>query len=158
MIWILDTGFFLAGMDPLNFDAAAITPEVRDEVAKGFPGRKMDYFMESGLMVLAPSEDSLKEVKKAAERTGDSGRLSGTDISVIAAALERKGGVVSDDYSIQNVCAVLGIPYKELSEKGIKDVWKWRYRCTGCRRYFEEPIRECPICGSAVKPVRSRSR
>jgi len=157
--WVLDTGFFLAGMDPLSLEGdAMITPGVREEVVRGFPGRKMDYFMESGLAVVSPSDEYVKRVRESAESTGDSGRLSETDISVIALALERDACVISDDYSIQNICSVLGIEYRGLSERGINEVWEWKYRCTGCKKIFDSPVQECPICGSPVKPVRSRSR
>ncbi len=159
MIRVLDTGFFLAGLDPLSLDGQAMTtPEVRDEVVKGFPGRKMDYYLDGGLILASASEESLEKVRLAASGTGDSGRLSETDISVIALALERDAVLLTDDYSIQNICTVLDIPYTGLKERGIKEVWEWKYRCTGCKRVYDGPLQECPVCGSSVKPFRSRSR
>ena len=158
MRWVLDTGFFLAGMDPMAIGECMITPEVKDEVAKGFPGRKMEYYMDSGLVVTAPSGNSIEKVRQKAEETGDIGRLSDTDISIIALALEMSAGIVSDDYSVQNLCSVLEIPYRSISEDGIKEIWVWKYRCTGCKRVFDEPIQECPVCGSPVRSFRSRSK
>jgi len=63
-----------------------------------------------------------------------------------------------DDYSIQNVATRLGVPYERVLERGIVEVVRWRYRCTGCGRFFDEPIKECPVCGSRVKTTRARPR
>lgn len=155
MKYVLDTGFFLAGMDPSSLDGEAfISPEIRDEVMRGFPGRKMDYFLESGILhVSAPSEESMNRVVKIAERTGDISRLSKADLSIIALALDMHAVILTDDYSVQNTASMLGIEHRSLVEKGIKEIWKWEYRCTGCGRYFREKYEVCPVCGSPLKTV-----
>ncbi len=91
MIFVLDTSFFLYGMDPSSIDGEVIiTPEVEKEVEKGFPARKLSYFTDSGILrILSPEKKSLEKVRETAEKTGDSGKLSETDISVIAMAVEK---------------------------------------------------------------------
>jgi len=155
VIFVLDTPFFLYGLDPSGMDGkCVISPEVRDEVLRGFPARKLGYYLEAGVVEIAsPCEESLKKAGKAAILTGDSERLSVADISVIALAIELKGTIITDDYSVQNVARVLKIEYLPLKERGIKGLWEWRYRCTGCGRFFEEAYDTCPVCGSPLKTV-----
>ncbi len=155
MIFVLDTSFFLYGMDPSSMDGEVIiTPEVEKEVEKGFPARKLRYFTDSGILkILSPEKKSLEKVRETAEKTGDIGKLSETDISVIAMAVEKNAVLLSDDYSVQNVARVLGIECRALREDGIKEIWKWTYRCTGCGRRFGEHHEVCPVCGSALKTV-----
>ena len=155
MIFVLDTGFFLYGLDRSGMEGECVISQgVKNEVLNGFPARKLEYYLESGVIrIISPDEKSLKKVRGRALLTGDSVRLSETDISVIALALELNGKIVTDDYAIQNVARRLGIDYLPLKEKGIKDVWKWTYRCTGCGRFFEEYHEVCPICGSSLKTV-----
>lgn len=159
-MYILDTSFFLSGMDPSSVEAeCAITPEVRKEVEKGLPARKMDYYLESGLVrIIAPTEESIRRAMEEASITGDEHRLSKADISVIALALELKGKIITDDYSIQNVAKKMGIEYFPLNERGINEVWRWRYRCTGCGRFFEEYHDSCPVCGMPLKTTSSRRK
>ena len=70
-------------------------------------------------------------------------------------ARELGGTVLTDDYSIQNVASRLGIPYEVILERGIREVVRWRYRCTGCGKFFEKPTKECPVCGARVKTTRA---
>ena len=52
------------------------------------------------------TEESMDRVDEVAKRTGDAGRLSPMDRSVLALALDVNGTILSDDYSIQNVARV----------------------------------------------------
>jgi UPF0271 protein len=103
-----------------------------------------------------PTSATVKRVKGAAEKTGDSGRVSPTDIEVLALAIDMEAMLLTDDYSLQNLAAFLSIPYKAVGMKGIKKVFKWKYRCTGCRKVFDKQHQECPVCGSPLRSVRSR--
>ncbi len=49
------------------------------------------------------TSESMERVEEAAKRTGDIARLSPVDKTVLALALDVKGTIWSDDYSIQNV-------------------------------------------------------
>ena len=158
---MIDTQFFLRGMDPASLEGEKyITEAVREEVSRGFPGRKMEYFLDSGAVKVAdPPKEYLERVRKEAVNTGDIGRLSEADISVLALALHLGAAIISDDYSVQNLSSRMSIECHPLSEKGIKEEWRWGYRCTGCRRIFNEPHDVCPVCGAPLKPVRlSHSR
>ena len=105
------------------------------------------------------SQESLDAVTKCARRTGDLGRLSPVDMTVIALGLDTKGTVMSDDYSILNVCRVMGIDCMPVGTGGIKKVEKWNYQCIGCRKWFKEKLDECPVCGSPMRAHRrKRSR
>ena len=66
------------------------------------------------------------------------------------------GTVLSDDFSIQNVCSRLGIPYRPVGTNGIKKVEKWNYQCIGCKRWYKEKMDDCPICGSPMRAHRKR--
>jgi len=102
------------------------------------------------------TDSSVRKVNEAADRTGDSGRLSPVDVTVVALALDVDGEVWSDDYSIQNVCSVLGIPFVPVGMKGITKVAKWNYQCIGCGKWFKEKMPECPICGSPMRGHRKK--
>lgn len=99
---------------------------------------------------------SLTKVREAAKDTGDSSRLSRTDIEVLALALELKAAVATDDYSIQNLASVLGVEYMPMSMKGITKVVRWNHLCTGCGKVFKEPHPDCPVCGSTLRTTRRR--
>lgn len=102
------------------------------------------------------SKESLAIVDEAARKTGDAGRLSPMDRTVIALALDVDGTILSDDYSIQNVARVLGIEFRAVGTKGIKKVVKWNYQCIGCRKWYKEKSEECPVCGSPMRACRKK--
>ena len=65
------------------------------------------------------SRESLARVEEAARKSGDLGRLSPVDMTVLALALDVDGTIWSDDYSIQNVARIMGIGVKPVGMKGI---------------------------------------
>ena len=77
-------------------------------------------------------------------------------MTVIALALDVNGTVMSDDFSILNLCTVMGIENVPVGTQGIKRVEKWNYRCIGCGKWFKEKADECPICGSPMRAHRKR--
>ncbi len=102
------------------------------------------------------SKESLAKVEEAARKSGDLGRLSPVDMTVLALALDVNGTIWSDDYSIQNVARIMGIGFKPVGMKGIQKVVKWNYQCIGCRKWYKEKMPECPICGSPMKACRRK--
>lgn len=102
------------------------------------------------------TEASLKAVEEAARKSGDLGRLSPVDMTVLALALDMNGTIWSDDYSIQNVARIMGIGFKPVGMKGIQKVVKWNYRCLGCGKWYKERMPECPICGAGMKACRRK--
>lgn len=102
------------------------------------------------------TQTSIDKVMEVAKKSGDSGRLSPVDVTVIALALDLDGEVYSDDFSIQNVCSIMKIPYRSVGTDGIKKVEKWNYQCIGCRKWYKERLDECPVCGSKMKAFRKK--
>ena len=133
-----------------------ITPSVKAEVSRGKQSRDLDLLAGISIEIKEPSSESGKVVKEAAEKTGDIGRVSSTDIDILALALDINGIILTDDYSVQNLAKHLGIDYKSSVERGIKKEFKWHWRCRGCGRYFDVEKVDCPICGSDLRSVRKR--
>jgi len=106
-----------------------------------------------------PSKDALTLVKQTAQQTGDDRRLSIADIEVVALALDinnnenQEATILSDDYSIQNVASTLDIKYQGILQKEITKKFKWVSRCPGCGKQFNEPVKICPICGTATRSL-----
>jgi UPF0271 protein len=163
MFLVLDTSAFLSGMlnsVPTGFAGVYTTSLVRGEVSKGAPERLLSNLIEAGLEIKDPQD--MDNARNAAASTGDLERLSLTDLSIIALAMELGDTrVVSDDFRIQNVLKMLGINFMsggEIGEYGIKEEWAWTFRCRGCGRFFdsEQKYDECPVCGSEVRKKRKR--
>lgn len=102
------------------------------------------------------TRESVDKVTEAAKKSGDLGRLSPIDITVLALALDTGGTILTDDYSIQNVSRIMDIPFRSVGTEGIKKVEKWNYQCIGCGKWFKEDQPDCPICGSAMRSKRKR--
>jgi UPF0271 protein len=136
-----------------------ITPAVEGEMRPGGRmRRKLDFYLEAKIKVQAPSPESIAKVKELAGKTGDAARISETDAEVLALALDLGEGatVLTDDYSIQNLAKLLGVPYASMQMKGIKSVFHWDYVCSGCRRKYDAPRETCPECGSKIKTKRRK--
>ena len=156
MIYVLDTSAILSGKPMPPSHECVLTLSVVDEIRHGRMKNALDFILEAGGKALNPGSKELARVREAAKRTGDSVRISGPDADSLALALEMGATLLTDDYSMQNLAATLGIEYKALSQDGIKEVWTWQHRCRGCGRYFEEQQKECPVCGSEVRTTRKR--
>lgn len=153
MRFVLDTSALFA-MQDLPPGEAHATPGVIAELRKYDDPRVR--FWEDLLRISSPSPGAIDAVRRAASRTGDDARLSPTDIEVLALALDLEAELLTDDYSMQNIARVMGLKYRGVGMKGIKEVVRWKYRCTGCRREWEENHPDCPICGSSLRSSRSR--
>jgi UPF0271 protein len=130
-------------------------PEVTRELRSSEAEVALQESLKEGLKIESPLKTDVALVTEKAKSTGDYLRLSQADIDLLAKALEVSGILVTDDYSIQNVAARLGIETQQIQQARIKRVLKWRRRCVGCGRLYEsETI--CPVCGSdvKVKPVK----
>ncbi len=100
--------------------------------------------------------ESMERVRDAAGRSGDLGRLSPVDLSVLALALDLDATIWSDDYSIQNVARIMGIGFRPVGMKGIQKVVRWNYQCIGCGKWYKERMPDCPICGSGMRACRRK--
>lgn len=158
MPFVLDASALLAGKDIL-LEEMFCTPHVLEEVKGKDPTIQLMLMIETRVEVRDPSDGSVTKVNEAAGRTGDAKRLSPADVGVVALAIDLDATIITDDYSIQNVANELGVDYSGLSFPDIKKKIEWGYRCVGCGKRFEEPMDECPICGSRIKTTpKSTSR
>ncbi|HNU36464.1 MAG TPA: PIN domain-containing protein [Methanomassiliicoccales archaeon] len=151
---VLDTSA-LFGLEQIPPDwEAYVTEGVLAELEK-YNDRRAENLLPM-IKVSQATSSALSKVKEAAKGTGDSSRLSRTDMEVLGLALELKAAVATDDYSIQNLASVLGIEYMPMNMKGITKVVRWNYLCTGCGKVFKEPQPDCPVCGSPLRTTRRR--
>ena len=153
MVIVLDSSA-LFSMEDLPDGDCVCPPGVIDELRK-YKDRRLDLWGDM-LRVSDCSSESMEKVKEEARKSGDLGRLSPVDLTVIALGLDLSGIVYSDDYSIENVCTRLGIRYRPVGTGGIKKVEKWNYQCIGCKKWYKEKMDECPICGSPMKAHRKK--
>jgi UPF0271 protein len=146
--YILDASVFL-----YHFSVSGnlyTVPEVTRELKSSEAGIVLQEYLKGGLKIESPLKTDVEIVTEKAKSTGDYFRLSQADIDLLAKALELSGTLVTDDYSIQNVAALLGIETQPIQQARIKRVLTWRRRCVGCGRLYDsEAI--CPVCGSEVK-------
>ena len=156
MKFILDATAIRSGMMLSGEFQWFITPSVREEVSRGKQSRDLDLLAEISIEIVEPSSSNVERVREAAEKTGDIGRVSTTDMDILALALDIDAIILTDDYSVQNLAKHLGIDYRSGVEKGIKKEFEWHWRCRGCGRFFDKEMVDCPICGSGLRSVRKR--
>lgn len=153
---VLDASALLTGR---QFPGELSTvPGVLRELQRQGMTPQLEAILETQVRVLSPSAAAIDRVRAASEGTGDAHRLSPTDRELLALALELGGTLVTDDYSIQNLCRILAVPYEPILSPGIKETWQWSYRCTGCGRTWPEWHEECPTCGSPMRTAHPRVR
>ena len=153
MVIVLDSSA-LFSMEDLPDGDCVCPPGVIDEL-RTYKDRRLDLW--GGMLRVSDcSPESMEKVKEEARKSGDLGRLSPVDLTVIALGLDLNGVVYSDDYSIENVCSRLGIQYRPVGTGGIRKVEKWNYQCIGCKKWYKERMDECPICGSPMKAHRKK--
>jgi UPF0271 protein len=154
---VLDTSAVLEGFDPVPPDEFAVPPSVVDEVSRGRAGRRMQALVDAGLAVIGPEGEARGRVMEAVMGLGEQARLSAADIDVLALSLSLRVPCVTDDYSIQNVAAALGVEVVPFKQGGIEEIWRWGLRCPGCHRWFDEAGGgTCPVCGSGLRTSRRR--
>jgi endoribonuclease Nob1 len=150
---ILDSSALFA-MQDLPDEEAICPPGVIDELRR-YKDPRLDLWGDM-LRVSDCTEASIRKVEDAARKSGDLGRLSPVDITVLALALDADGTVLSDDYSIENVAGIMGIPCRAVGTDGIKKIAKWNYRCQGCGKWYKEKLPDCPICGAQMRSYRRK--
>jgi len=153
MVFVLDSSA-LFSMEDLPSEDIAVPPGVVDELRK-YKDPRVERWGDL-LRVSECTQRSVSKVKETALKSGDAGRLSDVDVSVIALAIDLGGVVLTDDFSIQNVCSIMKIEYRSVGTGGIKKVEKWNYRCNGCGKWYKEKMDDCPICGSSMKAHRKK--
>ncbi len=147
MTLILDASVFFSEM-PVE-GPAWTTPSVVEELGDFHAKCRFEALTAVGLRVREPRGEDLERVAAAALQTGDAGVLSATDRDVLALALELSAVLVTDDFAVQNVAHRLGIAIRSIRQRPARAM-VWRYRCSGCGRYWREPG-DCPVCGALIK-------
>ncbi|MFX1417918.1 MAG: NOB1 family endonuclease [Promethearchaeota archaeon] len=166
--YIFDTNIFLTGID-FNVIEGVIytTPSIVDEIKSSKYLEKnrniinkINAAIESKkLKIKFPKDEYMTKVKEASKKTGDFIALSDADRELIALALElientdKTIKIYSNDYSIENVCAELKIPFSSLYKNGIESKIIWQVYCPHCKNIHkaEDLNQKCEICGSKLK-------
>lgn len=154
--YVLDSSVLYYGKDlPEGFECV-ITPGVVRELNREEMGGRLEMLLETKIKVSSPTERSMQRVIAEAEKTGDSRRLSVTDKELLALALDLGYELMTDDYSIQNLAKVMGLPCRGMDQKGIAEVFEWQAKCKGCGKLFPADVRVCDVCGTETKTRRKR--
>ena len=121
--------------------------------------------MEAAELVWAtPTEGALAKARELATKTGDIAGLSNVDFELLALVLERGVILVTDDYRLQNLCELGGIAWSSVTTEGIRSMWSWELRCSGCgwvadtpkNSYSDRNLGNCRECGSELALRRLR--
>ena len=149
---VLDASAFYAGIPFHSQETHHTTPLVLDEVRHIKRGHDaIGTLIHTGrLLVLEPAASQVAAAKSAAVESGDIQNLSMGDLSVLALALELHESIITDDYSIANAAASLGIKTSYSMTYGIGRAGRWIYYCAGCRVRFTG-IKDCPRCGNVLR-------
>jgi endoribonuclease Nob1 len=158
---VLDTSAFLAGYDPFAHSEEQVTvPKVEEEILRNSMIKmRFETAIESGkVIVRAPAKEFSDSAKVAANKVGDSFKLSEADMQLLSLSLELKSEgfipqIVTDDYSIQNVSTQIGIEFLAVATFGIKRLLEWIRYCPACHRQYPANTKnkECQICGTELK-------
>ncbi|KSW11513.1 DNA-binding protein [Pyrodictium occultum] len=165
--YVLDTTAFIARW-PLYAPGSGrlyTTSLVVEEVRDSWSREGLELALGLGRVeVRDPRPAALRRVLREAARAGLHSSLSRTDTSVAALALElAEEGlpvvVVTDDYAVQNLAAILGLEYMPLRTRGIERVEDYIVACPACGYVSRRPgERVCPVCGTPLRRVRRRGR
>jgi UPF0271 protein len=160
-VLVLDTSAIMGGFTPGLSDAELVTIEEVLEEARDLCSKlKLETAVILGRVeVLEPSKESIQRVRELVAKTGN--RVSVTDIKLLALSLDlkqRSAILLTDDYGIQNLAAMLNIPYHRISMPGIKEVFRWVSVCPACEKIYAPSVFECPSCGSPLKRKPKSSR
>lgn len=149
----LDASAFYAGTAFLSGQKCITTSAVFEEVKHIKKSHAaLDALVDSGnLAILDPDEKNVDKVRAAAKKTGDMGKLSAADVSILALALEHSATLASDDYAVANVASVLKVKVAMSSGKGIRETRRYIAYCSACGKAFSPLQKECPLCGNALK-------
>jgi len=154
--YVVDTSVLYYGKDlPADFEII-ISPGVVRELEKDDMADRLQLLMATRVRVHSPSKKSMDRVSEAAAKTGDSRRLSETDKEILALAIDLGYQLLTDDYSVQNLAVVLGIPCRGFDQRGIRQVFEWEAKCGGCGKRFPPGIDVCDVCGSETKTTRRK--
>jgi len=160
MLYLIDSSAVLNdfGFQFLEEHSYVTTPLV----IKEFKDLRSRHLMENALKIKLlsirePKEETMDFVERLVSKKGFS-RLSIADLSLLALGFEfRKAGrkfvLITDDYSIQNFCKTLKIPFESVMRGSIKEEIAFSKVCSGCGAQLPPDSMQklCPECGSKIK-------
>jgi UPF0271 protein len=148
---VLDASVFFVDLPIVGeiYTTPAVIAEVKTQSAR----MRLALLEEQGLCVHTPGPAARAEVSEAARKSGDLTTLSDTDAGILALAAELGASVMTDDFAVQNTAQRMGITIVPILQRRATKR-KWKYRCTGCGRFWSEPG-ECQICGAEIRRAQS---
>ncbi|MCD6323804.1 MAG: NOB1 family endonuclease [Desulfurococcales archaeon] len=159
MAYVLDAAGFFAGIHLGVNGKVYAPPQVLREVKDAHSRRALELGLSGGkVVILNPSKGSVRNVSEISSKLGEFGRLSDTDIAVLALAKDlmnicKRVVVVSDDRSVQNVALRMGATVMGVKREPLKKPRRYLYICPYCGRVFKSPG-VCPHCGVKLRRVR----
>ncbi len=158
--YVVDAAGFFAGI-PLYLDKPSYTvEEVLKEVKDLNSKQALDLAISAGKVCVGEfTNDDLNEVVNLAKELGEYGRLSKSDIALLALTHNLLKNnyrvvVISDDRSVQNVALKMGAEVLGVKRKESRKSRKYIYVCRNCG-YIATLPSTCPKCGSELtrKPL-----
>jgi UPF0271 protein len=155
--YVLDSSALIGGINPADLRGESyISPLVERETHRNpmIQARIRCAVEERKLVIRQPSRRSLEKVKEKAQKLGET-ILSAADLETVALGLDLKEEgdepiLISDDYSVENLCESLKLRYDSLITMGIGRLFKWIYYCPGCgMESLSHGI--CRVCGTPFK-------
>ena len=174
-ILIFDTNIFLTGID-FNVINGTIytTPNVIEEIKveryleknRNILNKIQAAILSKKLILKTPSESFFKNIEEKSRNTGDLNVLSHTDKELLALALElieksdQNVRMYTNDYSIENICSKLNIPFSPIFKEGIKKMIIWEIYCPFCKIIYhtDDLQKNCERCGSPLKRRPNRNK
>ena len=159
---VLDTAALIAW--PLErMRGSLVVPSQRAELSRISPDREI-MLDAAALEWASPGSAAVARASGLATTTGDMAGLSPVDLELLALAIERAATLATDDYRLQNLCELGGVPWLSVTMEGISSLWSWELRCTGCGAVLPSPdtpsshreLGNCSDCGSTLKLSRKR--
>ncbi len=158
---ILDTGALLAKfyryaprMRADIYTTEGAISEVRDQENKQALIEALELKL---VLVQAPERAFIDKVVEVAKTIGCLHKLSSIDIEIAALSLQLQSSyteivVITDDYELQNLLNYMGISFKPLRTRGIRDLRIFNAQCPICGYIPGKPGEDtCPLCGSKIK-------
>ena len=156
-VYVLDASAIIGGFsskESQNFITASVISEIKDFKSKLY----LESAIEDGsITIIEPESVDIKNVSDIIIKSGDVLRLSDVDKNLVALVFKLKREhknplVVTDDYSMQNVLKIVGMPYRSVLTEGINEIYGWVKICKGCKRKYppEYVFDECEICGTRI--------
>jgi len=116
---VLDACVFINLVEPLE---GVTVPCVGDEL-KDIKSKALfeNMVREGKVKIMLPDKEWVEAVKRKAKEIGSEKKLSECDIQLLALALQLKGELVTDDYTMQNLAAHLGLKFHGCIRGEIKE-------------------------------------